>query len=508
MPLVSPHLVTRRSSARSIRPPLHRADSSGREDEDEIPGCNIFLDNRLPVDYFKQDVLRLIHVLKIPRWKMVDASMASQIITNRISGALTNAVYSVTPPPQLKEIIRLTETNDKFATKVLKLPPKLLLRVYGSQVNHLINREKELAVIARLTRKQIGPRLLGTFQNGRFEQFFDARTLGKDDLRDPETSIQIAKRMRELHDNIKLLPEERAEGPSSWANLSKWSLRAKKVMEILELRTPGITQEILQVGSWDELMSMRDRYKEWLYEKYGGEERINSELVFAHNDTQYGNLLRLEPLPGSPLLVPKNEHKQLVVIDFEYSGANPVGVDIANHFCEWMSDYHAETAAHHIHEDRFPTKKEQLNLIQNYVEHGYASFDDEDKMAQDVAYIYQASIDWRPMVNLYWCIWGIVQAKMLEKDIYKFGSENNTGDSEITVGVASVEISSVEKQLKETKENELDIPVEDEEEDFFDYLAYSTQKVQLFWSDMIAFGLLDENDYHGTLKPIGGMPKK
>ena len=34
----------------------------------------------------------------------------------------------------------------------------------------------------------------------------------------------------------------------------------------------------------------------------------------------------------SPLLLPANQHKQLVVIDFEYSNANLPGLEFANHF--------------------------------------------------------------------------------------------------------------------------------------------------------------------------------
>ncbi|OBT52549.1 hypothetical protein VE04_07752, partial [Pseudogymnoascus sp. 24MN13] len=47
-------------------------------------------------------------------------------------------------------------------------------------------------------------------------------TLTPKDLRDPETSKQIAKRMRELHDGIELLETERDEGPFVWRNWDKW----------------------------------------------------------------------------------------------------------------------------------------------------------------------------------------------------------------------------------------------------------------------------------------------
>jgi choline kinase len=38
------------------------------------------------------------------------------------------------------------------------------------------------------------------------------------------------------------------------------------------------------------------------------------------------------PEGESPLLLPMNEHKRLVVIDFEYANANVPGLEFANHF--------------------------------------------------------------------------------------------------------------------------------------------------------------------------------
>jgi thiamine kinase-like enzyme len=46
------------------------------------------------------------------------------------------------------------------------------------------------------------------------------------------------------------------------------------------------------------------------------------------------------PEGESPLLLPANKHKQLVVIDFEYSNANLPGLEFANHF---VSSHHHVT---------------------------------------------------------------------------------------------------------------------------------------------------------------------
>lgn len=56
-----------------------------------------------------------------------------------------------------------------------------------------------------------------------------------------------------------------------------------------------------------------------------------------------------------------------MVIDFEYAGYNTRAFDIANHFCEWTADYHSERPSI-MHHDRYPTKAEQLNFLEAYME--------------------------------------------------------------------------------------------------------------------------------------------
>lgn len=227
----------------------------------------------------------------------------------------------------------------------------------------MIDRDVELGILKRLAQQNIGPRMLGTFDNGRFEQFFHARTLTAPDLRNPQISKQIAKRMRELHEGIDLLEEERSAGPFIWQNWNKWVQRCEEVTLWLDQQiTQGETEkEVSSSESWRKrglvcgvpwslFRETVNRYHTWLEKLYGDPAAVQRDLVFAHNDvsrpfteitelpdtdymqTQYGNLLRMEPKGESPLLIPANEHKQLVVIDFEYANANVPGLEFANHF--------------------------------------------------------------------------------------------------------------------------------------------------------------------------------
>lgn len=187
---------------------------------------------------------------------------------------------------------------------------KLLLRIYGSQAELLVDRESELSILRRLARKKIGPRLLGTFINGRFEQFFYAQTLTAYDVRVPETSKQIAKRMRELHEGIDLLKGEREGGPHVWTRWDKSLQRAEEVALWLDEHvrryrndpTIGRNQEWKARGfvcgtEWSFFRRTVDRYRKWLFEQYGGLANIKRHLIFAHNDV--GLCLMETPLSRS-----------------------------------------------------------------------------------------------------------------------------------------------------------------------------------------------------------------
>jgi len=179
-----------------------------------------------------------------------------------------------------------------------------LLRIYGAQTEQLIDRAAELAILGRLAKKHIGPRLLGTFANGRFEEFLHARALKLEDLRQPDTSQQIARRMRELHDGIELLSRERDAGPFVWQNWDKCVERAEKVMNYVDQQTSsgrraskiGLGKTSKPSGyvcgtSWSVFRETIEQYRKNLDKEYGGAEKLNDQMVFSHNDVSSLNEL-------------------------------------------------------------------------------------------------------------------------------------------------------------------------------------------------------------------------
>ncbi|ODV91717.1 hypothetical protein CANCADRAFT_11673, partial [Tortispora caseinolytica NRRL Y-17796] len=443
-------------------------------DDDNIPHANVTIDHLLPAQYLKEDVLMLIYRLGLSKWRRYNIDPADLTI-RRISGALTNAVYEVKPP--------LIEGK-----KMLK---SVLLRIYGPNVEHLIDREAELQTLARLAKRKIGPRLLGTFLNGRIEEFLMAEPLTKEDLRVPRTYVQIARRMRELHDGVDLTEEERSKGPSAFENIKNWKDRAKKALEAADMRDGkplGTTAKEVLGTDFEKFMEAIEACMESVIAYYKGIERIKEKMVFAHNDAQYGNLLRVIPPEGSPLLVPENEHRQLVVIDFEYAGPNMRAFDIANHFCEWMSDFHDSERPEMAHADKYPPTNDQINWITAYVERGLDTESEDfhiDAMTEEIKSLVHEVNVWRPLVNAIWTIWGLVQApideeqeeiKLLERSLSKYSIVTSTSSSAAATPHAE-EAALIEPETEDLETEDL--------ESQFDYLYYASQKAKIFWGDIV-----------------------
>ncbi|EJS42722.1 cki1p [Saccharomyces arboricola H-6] len=465
----------------------------------EIPFVKETLDASLPLDYLKQDVLNLIQCLKISKWynnkKVQPAAQGIKLI--KMSGAMTNAIFKVEYP---------------------KLP-SLLLRIYGPNIDNIIDREYELQILARLSLKNIGPSLYGCFVNGRFEQFLeDSKTLTKDDIRNWKSSQRIARRMKELHVGVPLLNSERKNGSACWQKIEQWLHTIENVDQWVE--NPGNLDKSLLCKDWSKFKHIVHKYHKWLIEQEHGIDQVNKNLVFCHNDAQYGNLLFTVPVmntsslytaPSSTSLAsqssslfpsdsnvivddiinpPKQEQSQdskLVVIDFEYAGANPAAYDLANHLSEWMYDYNDSKAPHKCHTDGYPDKEQVLNFLYSYVSHLRGGA--KEHIDEEVQRLYKSIIQWRPTVQLFWSLWAILQSGELEKKDALATAREEIGPNGKKYIIKTV-LDSPEEDLAENEdEPEAGVSI-----DTFDYMAYGRDKIAVFWGDLIGLGIITEKD--------------
>lgn len=470
-----------------------------------IPSVLVTLDNTLPYDFFKQELIALIRALRISKWHKKYLTVKNVVVT-RISGALTNSIYKV-------------ELHDPAFTA-----PSLLLRVYGKNVDSIIDRDYELSILVKLSPKKIGPKLLGIFSNGRFEQFLEGfTTMTKEHLRSPVISLMIGRRMKDLHYKIELDERDKAmEVPNAWFQIQKWLETFEKTF--LPMYSPEEIADIVLLP-WPRFKELVFTYRDWLFNKYDVA-KFSENYKFCHNDTQYGNLLLTDtfdpeevvpqPAEGAILSTTNKRDKDLAVIDFEYSGANFPAYDIADHFAEWMSDYTDTKQPHFIHEEAFPKQAEQLNFLKAYIEYDFRvptsnlkttskpSVNESDVLLMqeyEVKKLYNEVVFWRSTVQFFWAIWGLLQngpPKKTDVGLLGFNSEEKGVNStfKITTGMdaLSVDDSTIVEDDGKIASND----------DDFDYLKYSQQKAALIVGDMISFGLLSINEvrpeHHNIIK--------
>jgi choline kinase len=199
------------------------------------------------------------------------------LAVQKVPGSLSNSIFFISCPS-----VPATMT--------------ILLRIYGLPSGFFISRPQELRTVITLSSQfHIGPRIYGTFENGRVEEYFESVTLTASDLRNPEISNWIAFRMAELHSvDIGTVDEawslSEADGFESGLGLNdtikSWLHIAWELLDppIVDRRCEGYLGLDAFENQWQ-------RYLEWLSDFEGREGR--SRRVLSHNDVRRRNILRL-----------------------------------------------------------------------------------------------------------------------------------------------------------------------------------------------------------------------
>lgn len=331
---------------------------------------------------FATKLLETLQHVHAPAYSTKEQLDPTALTIFKVSGSLTNAVFFVSYPSK----------------------PTVLLRIYGSSSGSLISRPRELHILHILSSKyRIGPRVYGTFENGRVEEYFESTTLNKDDMRDAEISRWIAYRMAELHsvDLSSLSDNMESEEIAAINNVESWLQPASQVLAL-----PSISPSTLEKLDLETIQKDWDAYV--LFLDAHGQGKADRKKVFAHNDAQYGNLLRVKNVKkGSP------DHHQIIVVDFEYASPNPPAFDIANHFHEWTASYSDPDHPHILNPSRYPTPEERRNFYRAYLKQSaYLSTGTaEDPTETELAQLEEHVRLWSPAVHAMWTIWGIVQAR-------------------------------------------------------------------------------------------------
>uniref|UniRef100_A0A6G1SFD7 Choline/ethanolamine kinase n=1 Tax=Aceria tosichella TaxID=561515 RepID=A0A6G1SFD7_9ACAR len=259
-----------------------------------------------------------------------------------ISGGMSNQLFCCSLPDQIKL------ANGE--------PSQALLRLYGDRNCDMT---LQVQIFELLSKKDLGPKLYGSFDDGRLEEFLPASSLTCDELMNCDISSIIARKLATVHS----LNVPHMEFNNTWLmdRFYEWLgfiNEHKKQVDHYISRT--ITEQASKVAK--KLLSI-DFEKEinFLKQVFDG---TRSPIVFSHNDLHQGNILLAKPSRRRSVL-----DKRVILIDFEYCSYNYRAYDIANHFCEWCFEYDTPDYPHFaIHPGRFPSIETQREFIRNYLD--------------------------------------------------------------------------------------------------------------------------------------------
>lgn len=293
-------------------------------------------------------------------WKKITVN---DISVKRISGGLSNWIYWIT----------LLRTNIE--------PRDVLIRLYGQKYgeNGIENIITESVIFTLLSERGLGPKLHGIFPGGRLEEYIPARSLKSKELSDSKLSLLIAERMADLH---------QLSIPINKDPIWLWDTMDRYL------------QQPIKNVNWSQYHIKLDNIKSmnlceeacWLKKHLT---KLESPVVFCHNDIQEGNILLKENESSG--------YRSLCLIDYEYCAYNYRGFDIANHFIEWTYDYTNPIYPHYTaNQELFPTRDQQTEFLKQYFQ-CMGNDESMEIILHEVQHFILAS-------HLLWGLWSIVNS--------------------------------------------------------------------------------------------------
>lgn len=232
-------------------------------------------------------------------------------------------------------------------------PTQVLLRFYGDQSRNC-DMSIQLEIFNLLSLKDLGPKLFGTFEDGRLEEFLPATSLTCDELMNHEISSIIARKLALVHSLDVPIDKSNTwlkERYYEWLEFINEQEKPPKFSEGTRQSTIDIANQLLTIDFEQETKFLLDVI-----------EKTQSPTVFSHNDLHQGNIL-LAKYSKRRL----TSEERVVFIDFEYCSYNYRAYDIANHFCEWCFEYDTPDYPHFMFfADRFPSVGIQRDFVRDY----------------------------------------------------------------------------------------------------------------------------------------------
>lgn len=388
-----------------------------------------------------------------------DKLLKSYNIT-KFHGSLTNTVYKAT--------LFYDDDDDENNKNGIDY----LLRIYGSQMDCLVDRASEADNIKRVPKSVGSVDILMTFNNGRVEKFIHGvKSFSQKQMVDERFSHIIAQKIRLLHDKAYIDPNDplyHSKG-FAWMKIDEW---LDNLEHCTDPKWVHYYKNILLCKDFNTFKRVVSDYYKLLI---SFENVDQPNMVCCHNDLQQGNILLKVNSISDPI-------PNIMFIDYEYMGINFAQFDISNFLTECMHDYQVDSRHSFICDgSKYPSKNDILNFLRSYLMTN--STDDtstNEVVEKELMKLYDSVIRWRGSTQLFWALWALLQSGVLY-----------FGEDKVSEHKLGADIPDFNEQSPEDESFLLDTV---ESKDSFNYMAFAKDKLSYFWGDMIKLGLATDDD--------------
>jgi ethanolamine kinase len=332
-----------------------------------------------------EEVVRVCSAL-VPGWAELPPE---QLALTQLVGGITNLLWRV-------------DVDGAWCAAADGRICSVLVRRYGDGSEMLIDRKRETAVLRALSDAGFDVALVAAFSNGRVEKWLEGwKALTMEEMRDPQVASAVAGQVARLHSTApEAVPGISPEDPALWRQLRSW-LKQALALEFPEGGAKAAALRTVELGRIAHEIDTLELQWRRLQRAGGG----TQAPVFAHNDMLNGNIMIKQMARSDP------DWPQVILIDFEYSDYNFRAFDIGNYFHEW--------AGFDCEWEEFPSEATQRAFIARYL----ASLAERNAAYTEAAaeQLYREVQVLGLASNLYWGLWGVLQAQYSTLDFDYLG---------------------------------------------------------------------------------------
>ncbi|UKJ90570.1 choline kinase [Theileria orientalis] len=228
----------------------------------------------------------------IPFW---DTLTRDDMVAEFISSAVTNRVFKVTLNPELRKRYPLNKVTIKKTTS------------FNSMMGDI---DKQYEVVKFMSDNNCGPKVVGRFGVYTIQEWVEGTMMSNDSLYNLSVLAGLASSLSKLHKKCtEASPEHWDRTPFFLRMLSLWAQHLERVITKLNLDFDH-----------NELLGYHKLVIDILNDHVKTSDSVANSILFCHNDLFSLNILDIQ--------------HGIYLIDFDFSGFNYVGWEIANFFRE------------------------------------------------------------------------------------------------------------------------------------------------------------------------------